>query len=135
MVDKMDISRWKQIELEYGEDFLRVKVPSWCDILKMGYIPGLENPEQQIENALSNPIESPPIEDIIVSYKKSSSKISVAIAVSDNTRPVPYSAEKEEGILLPLLKRLKKVGVKDKNIKIIVGTGTHLVTSNEWKSA
>jgi len=133
LVDKMDTSKWKQIELEYGKDFLQVRIPSWCDILKMGYIPVLENPEEQIENALSNPIGSPPIENIIASYKKSSSKISVAIAVSDNTRPVPYSAEKEEGILLPLLKRLKKAGVKTENIKIIVGTGTHLPTSNEWK--
>ncbi len=129
----MDTSRWKQIELEYGKDFLQVKVPSWCDALKMGYIPPLENPKEQIENALSHPIESPPIEDIIASYKKSSPKISVAIAVSDNTRPVPYNGEEEEGILLPLLKRLKRAGVKDKNIKIIVGTGTHLPTSDGWK--
>ncbi|MEA1963645.1 MAG: nickel-dependent lactate racemase [Candidatus Aerophobetes bacterium] len=129
----MNTSSWKKLDLEYGKNFLQIKVPPWCDILKMGYSPALKNPAQQIENALSNPIENPTIEDIITSHKKSSSKISVAIAVSDNTRPVPYSGEKEEGILLPLLKRLKKVGVKDKNIRIIVGTGTHLPTSNEWK--
>jgi len=129
----MNTSRWKQIELEYGKDFLQIKVPPWCDILKMEYVAALENPEQQIENALSNPIGSLPIEDIFTSCKKSSSKVSVAIAVSDNTRPIPYSGEKEDGILLPLLKRLKKVGIKNKNIKIIVGTGTHLPTSNEWK--
>ncbi|MCD6472131.1 nickel-dependent lactate racemase [Candidatus Aerophobetes bacterium] len=129
----MNTSGWKNINLEYGKDFLQIRVPPRCDILKMGDIPALKNPELQIENALSNPIESPPIEDIITSYKKSSSKISTAIAVSDNTRPVPYSGEKEDGILLPLLKRLKNAGVKDNNIKIIVGTGTHLPTSNEWK--
>jgi len=128
----MNTSGWKNINLEYGKDFLQIKVPPWCDILKMGYIPALKNPREQIENALSNPIGSLPIEDIITSYKNPS-KVSVAIAVSDNTRPVPYSAEKEDGILLPLLKRLKRAGIKDKNIKIIVGTGTHLPTSNEWK--
>jgi len=129
----MNTSRWKQIELEYGKDLLPIKVPPWCDILRMKYIPAIENPKKQIEDALSNPIGSLPIEDIIASCKKSSSKKSVAITVSDNTRPIPYSGEKEDGILLPLLKRLKKVGIKNKNIKIIVGTGTHLPTSNEWK--
>jgi len=129
----MNISGWKNINLEYSKDFLQIRVPPRCDILKMGYIPALKNPEEHIENALSNPIGSLPIKDIISSCKKSPSKVSVAIAVSDNTRPVPYNGEKEDGILLPLLKRLKKAGVKDKNIKIIVGTGTHLPTSNEWK--
>lgn len=129
----MNTSRWKQIELEYGKNFLQIKVPPWCDILKMEYVAALENSEQQIENALSNPMGSLPVEDIITSCKKSSSKISVAIAVSDNTRPIPYSGEKEDGMLLPLLRRLKKVGIRAKNIKIIVGTGTHLPTSNEWK--
>jgi len=129
----MNTSRWKQIELEYGKDFLQIKVPPWCDILKMEYVAALENPEQQIENALSNPIGSLPIEDIVTSCKKSSSKVSVVIAVSDNTRPVPLSGEKEDGMLLPILKRLTKVGIRAKNIKIIVGTGTHLPTSNEWK--
>ena len=128
----MNTSGWKNINLEYGKDFLQVKVPPWCDILKMRSAPALKNPREQIKNALSNPIGSPPIEDIVASYK-SPSKVSVAIAVSDNTRPVPYSAEKEDGILLPILKRLKKAGIKDKNIKIIVGTGTHLPTSNQWK--
>jgi len=129
----MNTSDWKNINLEYGKDILEIRVPSWCDILKMGYIPALKKPEEQIENALSNPIESPPIEDIISFYKKSPSKVSIAITVSDNTRPVPYNGEREDGILLPLLKRLKKAGVKNKNIKIIVGTGTHVPTSNEWK--
>ena len=128
----MNTSGWKNINLKYGKDFLQIKVPPWCDILKMEYIPALKNPREQIENALSNPIGSLPIEDIITSYKNTS-KVSVAIAVSDNTRPVPYSSEKEDGILLPLLERLKKAGVKTENIKIIVGTGTHLPTSSEWK--
>jgi len=129
----MNTSGWKNINLEYGKDFLEIRVPSWCDILKMGYIPALKNPEEQIENALSNPIESLPIEDIISFYKRSPSKVSIAIAVSDNTRPVPYNGERDDGILFPLLKRLKKAGVKNKNIKIIVGTGTHVPTSNKWK--
>ncbi len=129
----MSTSGWKNINVEYGKDFLSIKVPFWCDILSMRYIPSLENPKKQIENALSNPIGSLSIENIVASCKKPSSRVRVAITVSDNTRPVPYNGEKEDGILLPLLKRLKKAEVKNRNIKIIVGTGTHLPTSNEWK--
>ncbi|MEA3432507.1 MAG: lactate racemase domain-containing protein, partial [candidate division WOR-3 bacterium] len=129
----MITSGWKNVDLEYGKDFLEVKVPPWCDILKMKSVPALEDPQGQIKNALSNPIESQSIEDIVVSCKKSPSQVTVAIAVSDNTRPVPYNGEREDGILLPLLRRLEKVGVKTKNIKIIVGTGTHLPTSFQWK--
>lgn len=124
---------WKFIQLEYGEDTLNLKVPPFCDILQRKEIPPLQNPTQAIEDALSRPIGSSPLEKIIASRGKSASRISVAITVSDNTRPVPYSSEREDGILLPLLRRLEKAGIRDENITIIVGTGTHLPTSREWK--
>ena len=123
---------WKDISLEYGRNLLKIKVPPYCDTLKMGSVPALKNPREKIENALSNPIESQPLEDII-SSRKSSSRTTVTIAVSDNTRPVPYHGEREDGVLLPLLKRLEKIGVKAENIKIIVANGTHLATSDKWK--
>ena len=129
----MDTSNWKNVALEYDKSLLKIKVPPYCDILKMRYVPALKDPKDKIENALSHPIESQTLEDIIASHPKDSSKITVAIAVSDNTRPVPYSGKKENGILLPLLRSLKKIGVRTKNIKIIVATGTHQPTSNKWK--
>jgi len=129
----MDTKEWRKVEVEYGRNFLSVKVPPWCDVLEMGYTPALDNPGEHIEDSLSHPIESLPVESIIASSKKDPSRITVAIAVSDNTRPVPYNADKEEGILLPLLNRLKKAGVKNKNIRIVVGTGTHIPTSDTWK--
>lgn len=129
----IDTCNWKNIYLECGKSLLKIKVPRYCDILKTKYVPALKDPRQEIENALSNPIGSRSLEDIVTSYPKDPLRITVAIAVSDNTRPVPYSGEREEGILLPLLRRLEKIGVKRKNIKIIVATGTHLPTSDEWK--
>jgi len=129
---EMDTLGWKDVRLEHGKDFLVVRVPSRCDILKMRGAAALANPQQEIENALSKPIESRPVENIIASHK-SPSETSVAIAVSDDTRPVPYNGEREDGILLPLLRRLERIGVKSKNIKIVVATGTHLSTSQEWK--
>ncbi len=129
----MITSDWKNVDIEYGRDFLEVKVPAWCDVLKMRPVPALENAREEIEDALSNPIGSRSIEDIVASHKKSPSQLTVAIAVSDNTRPVPYNGEREDGVLLPLLRRLEKAGIKSQNIKIIVGTGTHLPTSSQWK--
>lgn len=128
----MDTLGWKDVRLEHGKDFLMVRIPSYCDILKMRGAAALANPKQEIENALSKPVESQPIENITPSHKRPS-ETSVAIAVSDDTRPVPYNGEREDGIILPLLRRLERIGVKSKNIKIVVATGTHLSTSQEWK--
>ena len=57
--------------------------------------------------------------------------MSVAIAVSDITRPVPYKGE--NGILTPLLSRLESSGIKKENIKIIVATGMHRPSTAEEK--
>ena len=129
----MNTSEWKDVSLQYGTDNLQIRVPPWCDILKLKEYPALKNPGERIEDALSNPIYSRRVEDIVASNKKPPSGISAAVAVSDNTRPVPYSGEMSSGILLPLLKRLKKAGIKGRNVKIIVGTGTHRKTSTRWK--
>ncbi|MGZ3615163.1 MAG: lactate racemase domain-containing protein, partial [Thermodesulfobacteriota bacterium] len=51
--------------------------------------------------------------------------------VSDITRPVPYKGE--NGILLPILRRLEASGVKKENIKIIVATGMHRPSTYEEK--
>ncbi|MBE0478945.1 nickel-dependent lactate racemase [Candidatus Aerophobetes bacterium] len=130
----MNTRGWKNVDIEYGKSYIRVKVPAHCDVLKMRDVPSLTEPAKEIEHALSHPIGTSPVEKIIFSFKKHPSEMSVTITVSDNTRPVPYSAQSEEGILFPLLKRLKKAGIKDENINIIVGTGTHLPTSDEWKN-
>jgi len=129
----MNISPWKDTILPYGISSLTIKIPSYCDILQMKYVPAVADPRGTIEKALSNPIQSPDLKSIIASRGKDPSRLTVAIAVSDDTRPVPYSGEKEEGILLPLLRRLDKAGIKAKNIKIIVALGTHQPTSEKWK--
>lgn len=130
---RVDSTGWKDVNVEYGKNILPVKVPPYCDTLTMGHVPALKNAREKIENALSNPIGSSTIKDIVTSSEKPPSRLTVAVVVSDNTRPVPYCAESEEGILYPLLKRLKRAGIKNENIRIIVGTGTHLPTSGEWK--
>ena len=72
----------------------------------------LPDPQKAIEQAFLDPISSPPLEEIIRKKGKPPEKMSVAIAVSDITRPVPYKGE--SGILPPLLGRLESQGSKRK---------------------
>jgi nickel-dependent lactate racemase len=122
-IQRIDTAGWEKTSLEFGEASLEISVPPGCLILSMKDVPVLEEPEGAIEDALSTPIGCPAIEEIIASKRKQTSQVTVAVAVSDITRPVPYKGK--EGILIPFLKRLDGAGVRKQNITIIVGTGTH----------
>jgi len=126
-------ANWKKINIEYLDDYITLKVPPGCDILQMKKIPPLGNVKEEIEYAFEHPIHSLTIEEIVKAQKKPIDKLTVAIAVSDNTRPVPYNVDQEENILSPILDRLAIVGIKRSNIKIIIGAGTHSPTSATWK--
>jgi nickel-dependent lactate racemase len=95
--------------------------------------PLVSDPRRAIEKALSQPVGVPAIEEIVKGKKKTASLTTVAIAVSDITRPVPYKGEK--GLLAPLLGRLEAAGVRRKNITLVVGTGTHRASTAEEKAA
>ncbi|MCX6262250.1 MAG: lactate racemase domain-containing protein, partial [Bacteroidia bacterium] len=79
------------------------------------------------------PVDSFTLNKIIRSHAKPAEKITVAIAVCDNTRSVPYNCDQEKNILDPILKRLESSGIIKENIKIIIGCGTHAATSQQWK--
>jgi len=131
-IQQVDITGWKKLSLEFGSAFLDLAVPPECVILSMKEIPVLTDPRSSIDEALSRPIGSPSIEEIIRRKKHPAREITVAIAVSDITRPVPYKGEK--GILIPLLERLKRAGIRNENIKIVVGTGTHRPSTHAEKA-
>ena len=122
-IDKIEIKDWRKTSLEFGRNVLEIQVPPHCVELTMGHVGALPDPMAAIENAFSNPISSPPIEEIIRRKGKKTGEMSVAITVSDITRPVPYKGE--SGILLPILKRLESSGIEKKNIRIIIGNGMH----------
>ncbi len=100
----MDREGWKPESIEYGAQFIQVMVPENCDILEMKHAPALSNPKEHIEHALSHLIAGPTLEAIVTSLHKPMKDIQAAVAVSDNTRPVPYHSERGDGILLPILK-------------------------------
>src|SRR5699024_5897024 len=77
-------------------------------------IPALDNDIQAIRDALKNPIDSEPLEDLVQSNQ------TVSIVISDITRPTPNH------ILVPLIvESLAHVPLE--NIVIINSTGTHRV--------
>jgi lactate racemase len=122
-IEKIEIEDWRKTSLEFGRNVLEIRVPPHCVELTMGHAGALPDPMAAIEYAFSNPISSPPIEEIIRRKGKKPGEMSVAITVSDITRPVPYKGE--SGILLPILRRLESSGIEKKNIRIIIGNGMH----------
>lgn len=124
------MKRWKEIEIVFGQSSLNVKVPPQTEILTMRDLHPLPDPQTAVENALRYPIGAPPLGEL-VRIKGSTGSLTVAIAVSDITRPVPYRGER--GILLPLLSHLERAGVKQDNIRIVVATGMHRMSTREEK--
>ena len=130
-IKKVNPKDWKKILVEFGRHRLEVSVPPDCIELGMKDVPVIPDPKGAIGMAFSNPIGSSTLEEIIRKKGKPPQEISVSIAVSDITRPVPYKGE--NGILVPILKRLESSGIPKKNIKIIVATGMHRPSTPEEK--
>jgi nickel-dependent lactate racemase len=130
-IKKMETKDWKKISVEFGQSVLEVSVPPECVELSMKEVPFLSDPGAALEKAFLNPIGSPTLEEILRKKSKPPEKLSVAIAVSDITRPVPYRGE--NGILLPILRRLESSGIPKQNIEIIVATGMHRASTDEEK--
>jgi nickel-dependent lactate racemase len=100
-VKKVDMTGWKKVSLEFGRNAIEILMPPYCVELTMKDVPILSDPQKAIEEAFVNPINSPPLEEVVRRKGRPPAEMSVAIAVSDITRPVPYKGE--SGILPPLL--------------------------------
>jgi len=130
-IQKTDIKGWKKVWVEFGKNAIEVRVPPNSVELTMKDVPVLSDPKRAFEEAFQNPISSPPLEEILRRKGKPPGEMTVAIAVSDITRPVPYKGE--GGILPPLLRRLESAGIKKEKIKIIVATGMHRASTPDEK--
>jgi nickel-dependent lactate racemase len=123
IISKADIKGWKKIQVEFGDDYLDISVPSQCETLRMKPMPSKASSKDQISKALNSPIGSLPLPEIIRSKGKPVEEVNVCVTVSDITRPVPYKGE--NGVLLPLLEMVEGAGVRRKNIVIVIGNGMH----------
>jgi len=82
-------------------------------------LPAVENGRAVVENALQNPIASPPLRELAKTAK------SCVILISDHTRPVP-----SQDILPPMLAELR-AGNPFINITLLVATGCHRATTGD----
>ncbi|MHC4563384.1 MAG: nickel-dependent lactate racemase family protein [Planctomycetota bacterium] len=100
----------------YGKEGLILQLPDDATILTGQHPPAIDDPDEAVRAALASPIASPPLSELIAAKGATT----VAITVSDITRPVP-----NKQFLPAMLAELNAAGIADDNIVIIVGTGMH----------
>jgi nickel-dependent lactate racemase len=112
--------------LPYGKTDVCVRVPARN---LLGSIEPIEregalDPKAEVERALKEPIGTKRLSEIVKPESK------VAIVVDDATRKAP-----SQHMLLPVLAELNAAGVKDENVTVIFGCGTHRAVKPEEAKA
>jgi len=112
--------------LPYGKTDVCVRIPArnLLGTIEPAEKEGAADAKAEVERALKEPIGSKPLSEIVKPESK------VAIVVDDHTRKAP-----SETMLLPLLAELNGAGVKDENITVIFGCGTHRAVKPEEAEA
>jgi len=102
--------------LPYGKTEVCARIPArnFLGNIEPKEKQGAADPRAEVERALKEPIGTGPLNEIV---KPSDT---VAIVVNDSTRVTPSYL-----MVPPLLDELNQAGVKDENITIIFGCGTH----------
>ncbi len=105
-----------QFTLDYGRTGLQVDLPDERIVgpLEIQPAPPLSDPAAVIEEAIRNPIGTPPLTELAQSRRDA------CILVCDITRPVPNKL-----ILPPLLRLLEEQGIARQDILILIATGLH----------
>ena len=108
--------------LPYGKTEVCVRVPTrnFLGLIEPKEKLGVLDARAEIERALKEPIGSKRLSEIVRPEHK------VAIVVDDATRPAPSHL-----MVPPILDELNMAGVKNENITIIFGCGTHKAVKNE----
>lgn len=112
--------------LPYGKTDVCVRVPArnLLGTIEPKERQGAVDAKAEVEQALKEPIGSKRLSEIAKPESK------VAIVVDDATRKVP-----SEVLLLPVLAELNAAGVKDENVTVIFGCGTHRAVKPEEATA
>ena len=108
-----------RLQLDYGTEGLVVEIPSsQVTVLAPRHLLGLPDEKASFRKALRNPIESPPLRELIHSTNR------VAIVIPDITRPCP-----NQRLLAWTLEELSHV--PEGNFVVISGTGSHRVNTRD----
>ena len=122
----------RSVRLLYGKTGMELRVPSSAQVLEGPGAPALADPEGKVSAALDQPIGCPSLRELLAGKGPDRSRKgggagvpsgrprTVAITISDITRPVPNKV-----FLPPLLSALNACGIADAQVVIIIGTGLH----------
>ncbi len=104
-----------RLELPFGRGKISFQLPSdWqVDVLRPQPVPPLSDPAAEVVRSLEDPRGGIHFEDFRGARR-------AAIAVSDETRPVPNAL-----LLPPLLERLAALGLSPSQITILIASGLH----------
>src|SRR3989304_10011165 len=108
--------------LPYGKSDVCIRVPArnLLGTIEPKELAGAPDARAELERALKDPLGSKKLSEIATAESK------VAIVVDDMTRHAPTST-----MILPVLAGLNAAGVKDEQITVIFGSGTHRAVTNE----
>lgn len=105
-----------KVKTHYGEELTEFELPKE-NLLALAVpkeVSPVENEEAAIRNAIDNPIGGKRLSELVTSKSR------VAIIVDDPSRPTPVRK-----ILMVIFEELKRLGVPDNSIAIVIGSGGH----------
>jgi nickel-dependent lactate racemase len=103
-----------RVKLAYGDSGLDVELPEGALVLQPERASPVADPGRAVSEAIASPLGSPPLGEVVRAGD------SVAIVVSDVTRPVPNRV-----LLPPVLETLQAAGVPAERVVMVIGTGMH----------
>ena len=108
--------------LPYGKTEVCVRIPTrnFLGSIEPVEKSGVPDARAEIERALEEPIHSEALSSIVKQEHK------VAIVVDDATRPAPSDL-----MVPPILEELIMAGVREENIRVVFGCGTHRAVTRE----
>ena len=124
-------SSWKETHLvdawiPYGKTEICARIPTrnYLGSIEPKERQGVKDTRAEIERALNEPFGTKRLSELTKPGDK------IAIVVNDQTRSTPSHL-----IVPPVLDELNKAGIKDTDITIIIGCGTHRLTKPEEMKA
>lgn len=111
-------------DLKFGDKKLEVNIPekNLMETILPNDVKSLEKPLLEVKRALSEPIESKQLKELVKIDDE------VVILASDISRPAPSYL-----LIPPIVEELNEAGIKDDQIKIIFGLGVHRKQTSEEK--
>ncbi len=108
--------------LPYGKTETCVRIPTrnFLGLIEPREKPSTADARAEVERAIKEPIGSKRLSETVKTENK------VAIVVDDATRPTPSHL-----MVPPLLDELNMAGVKDENVTVVFGCGTHRAVTHE----